>query len=181
MAARLSMTSKVSDSCFLLTVGAQVILRGRILYSWAIDRFLPQNFGLWLLHCCCCCYRYCIDRFLLMFIILIWFKELSLGGMNLTSVPSEVCSSNEITKVDLSRNSIEELPVALSACSSLEVSSIYNLTLCYMLNKGWNNTIQYLYILPLPSVKPLAHFILIALSRRRKCFGGVPNLLFRVN
>ncbi|XP_057528484.1 plant intracellular Ras-group-related LRR protein 6 isoform X1 [Amaranthus tricolor] len=48
-------------------------------------------------------------------------KELSLGGMNLTSVPSEVCSSNEITKVDLSRNSIEELPVALSACSSLEV------------------------------------------------------------
>ncbi|KNA12945.1 hypothetical protein SOVF_121660 [Spinacia oleracea] len=48
-------------------------------------------------------------------------KELSLGGMNLTTVPSEVCSSNEVTKVDLSRNSIEELPVALSGCSSLEV------------------------------------------------------------
>ncbi|XP_021754857.1 plant intracellular Ras-group-related LRR protein 6-like isoform X2 [Chenopodium quinoa] len=48
-------------------------------------------------------------------------KEISLGGMDLTSVPLEVCSSNEITKVDLSRNSIEELPVALSACSSLEV------------------------------------------------------------
>lgn len=56
--------------------------------------------------------------------------------MNLTSVPSEVCSSNEITKVDLSRNSIEELPVALSGCSSLEVSSIYNFTFCYMLNEG---------------------------------------------
>lgn len=48
-------------------------------------------------------------------------KELSLGGMDLTSVPSEVCSSTQTTKVDLSRNSIEELPVALSACSSLEV------------------------------------------------------------
>ncbi|XP_074264085.1 plant intracellular Ras-group-related LRR protein 6 isoform X1 [Silene latifolia] len=48
-------------------------------------------------------------------------KELSLAGMGLIAVPPEVCESNEITKVDLSKNSIEELPVTLSACSSLEV------------------------------------------------------------
>lgn len=48
-------------------------------------------------------------------------KELSLGGMGLAAVPSEVCASDEIKKVDLSRNSIEELPIALSSCSSLEV------------------------------------------------------------
>ncbi|KAH9623023.1 hypothetical protein KSS87_012914 [Heliosperma pusillum] len=48
-------------------------------------------------------------------------KELSLADMGLIAVPPEVCEPNEITKVDLSRNSIEELPVTLSACSSLEV------------------------------------------------------------
>ncbi|CAL5402983.1 unnamed protein product [Camellia sinensis] len=47
-------------------------------------------------------------------------KELSLGGLGLSAVPSEVCESREVTKVDLSRNSIEELPAELSSCVSLE-------------------------------------------------------------
>lgn len=47
-------------------------------------------------------------------------KELSLGGLGLSAVPSEVWESSEITKVDLSRNSIEVLPDQLSACASLE-------------------------------------------------------------
>ncbi|CAL5405825.1 unnamed protein product [Camellia sinensis] len=47
-------------------------------------------------------------------------KELSLGGLGLSAVPSEVCESREVTKVDLSKNSIEELPAELSSCVSLE-------------------------------------------------------------
>ncbi|KAM7504022.1 hypothetical protein LguiB_002926 [Lonicera macranthoides] len=47
-------------------------------------------------------------------------QELSLGGMSLSAVPSEVWDSSEITKVDLSRNCIEGLPVELSTCVSLE-------------------------------------------------------------
>uniref|UniRef100_A0A164Y2Y0 Disease resistance R13L4/SHOC-2-like LRR domain-containing protein n=1 Tax=Daucus carota subsp. sativus TaxID=79200 RepID=A0A164Y2Y0_DAUCS len=48
-------------------------------------------------------------------------KELSLGGLSLTTVPAKIWESNGITKVDLSRNLIEELPVELSSCVSLEV------------------------------------------------------------
>lgn len=48
-------------------------------------------------------------------------KELSLVGMGLSTVPSEAWASSEITKIDLSKNSIEELPVELSSCISLEV------------------------------------------------------------
>lgn len=40
----------------------------------------------------------------------------------MTAVPAEVWESSEITKVDLSRNSIEVLPDELSSCSSLEVN-----------------------------------------------------------
>ncbi|KAK9269170.1 hypothetical protein L1049_000939 [Liquidambar formosana] len=47
-------------------------------------------------------------------------KELSLEGLGLSAVPSEVWESREIIKVDLSRNSIEELPVELSSCVSLQ-------------------------------------------------------------
>ncbi|CAK7327596.1 unnamed protein product [Dovyalis caffra] len=43
--------------------------------------------------------------------------ELSLQGVGLTAVPSEVWESGEIVKVDLSRNSIQELPFELSSCS----------------------------------------------------------------
>lgn len=47
-------------------------------------------------------------------------KELALGGLGLSVVPSEVWESSEITKLDLSKNSIEELPIELSSCVSLE-------------------------------------------------------------
>lgn len=47
-------------------------------------------------------------------------KELSLQGLGLSAVPSEVWESNEIVKVDLSRNSIQELPLELSLCVSLQ-------------------------------------------------------------
>nr|GMD84083.1 plant intracellular Ras-group-related LRR protein 6 isoform X1 [Ipomoea batatas] len=47
-------------------------------------------------------------------------KEISLGKLGLTAVPSDVWESNDITKVDLSGNSIEELPVELCSCVALE-------------------------------------------------------------
>ncbi|BBH01819.1 Leucine-rich repeat family protein, partial [Prunus dulcis] len=47
-------------------------------------------------------------------------KELSMEGLGLTAVPSEVWESSEVTKVDLSRNSIQELPVELSSCVCLQ-------------------------------------------------------------
>ena len=50
------------------------------------------------------------------------FQELSLEGLSLSAVPSEVWESGEIIKVDLSRNAIQELPVELSSCISLQVN-----------------------------------------------------------
>ncbi|KHG27243.1 Leucine-rich repeat-containing 40 [Gossypium arboreum] len=47
-------------------------------------------------------------------------KELSLEGMGLSVVPSEAWESGEIIKLNLSKNSIQELPVELSSCSSLQ-------------------------------------------------------------
>ncbi|OMO80314.1 hypothetical protein CCACVL1_13033 [Corchorus capsularis] len=47
-------------------------------------------------------------------------KELSLEGMGLSVVPPEVWESGEIIKVNLSRNSIQELPDELSSCLSLQ-------------------------------------------------------------
>ncbi|XP_024960075.1 plant intracellular Ras-group-related LRR protein 6 isoform X2 [Cynara cardunculus var. scolymus] len=47
-------------------------------------------------------------------------KELSLGGHGLNVVPPQVWETSGITKVDLSKNSIEVLPVELSSCASLE-------------------------------------------------------------
>lgn len=47
-------------------------------------------------------------------------KELSLGGHGLSVVPPQVWETSDITKVDLSRNTIEDLPVELSSCASLE-------------------------------------------------------------
>lgn len=43
-------------------------------------------------------------------------------GLGLSSVPSEVWESGEVIKVDLSRNSIQELPVELSSCVHLQVN-----------------------------------------------------------
>ncbi|MQL88629.1 hypothetical protein Taro_021200 [Colocasia esculenta] len=47
-------------------------------------------------------------------------KELSLCGLGLSSVPVSVWEGDDIVKVDLSRNTIEELPSELSSCSSLQ-------------------------------------------------------------
>lgn len=47
-------------------------------------------------------------------------KELSLGGHGLSVVPPQVWETSDITKLDLSRNSIEDLPLQLSSCTSLE-------------------------------------------------------------
>lgn len=41
--------------------------------------------------------------------------------MNLSAIPSEIWEAGEITKLDLSRNSIQELPPELSSCASLQV------------------------------------------------------------
>jgi hypothetical protein len=44
-----------------------------------------------------------------------------MGGLGLSAIPSEVWESEEVIKLDLSRNSIQELPVELSSCVSLQV------------------------------------------------------------
>lgn len=48
-------------------------------------------------------------------------RELSLSGMSFSHVPPEAWKSSEITKLDLSKNVIEELPTELSSCVCLEV------------------------------------------------------------
>ncbi|KAG5141240.1 hypothetical protein JHK84_035008 [Glycine max] len=48
-------------------------------------------------------------------------KELSMEGLGLSAVPSEVWESGEVIKLNLSRNSIQELPVELSSCVSLQI------------------------------------------------------------
>ena len=53
------------------------------------------------------------------------FQELSLAGLDLSAVPSEVWESGEIVKVDLSRNSIQELPSELFSCVSLQVKFLW--------------------------------------------------------
>ncbi|KAL3820954.1 hypothetical protein ACJIZ3_006859 [Penstemon smallii] len=47
-------------------------------------------------------------------------KELSLSGLGLDVVPSDIWKSPDVIKVDLSKNSIKELPCELRSCTSLE-------------------------------------------------------------
>lgn len=47
-------------------------------------------------------------------------KELSMGGLELSAIPSQVWESEEVIRLDLSKNSIQELPVELSSCVSLQ-------------------------------------------------------------
>uniref|UniRef100_A0A2P2K1C7 Plant intracellular Ras-group-related LRR protein 6 n=1 Tax=Rhizophora mucronata TaxID=61149 RepID=A0A2P2K1C7_RHIMU len=47
-------------------------------------------------------------------------KELCLKGLALDALPSKVWESSEIVKLDLSNNSIQDLPVELSSCISLQ-------------------------------------------------------------
>ncbi|KAH7669175.1 Leucine-rich repeat protein [Dioscorea alata] len=51
-------------------------------------------------------------------------KELSLSGLGLTDVPPAVWDTGEVVKVDLSKNSIADLPNEFSQCSSLQVKYI---------------------------------------------------------
>ncbi|GJZ86001.1 MACPF domain-containing protein-like protein [Tanacetum coccineum] len=48
-------------------------------------------------------------------------EELVLVGHGLSVVPPQVWETSDITKVDLSKNSIETLPDELSSCTSLEI------------------------------------------------------------
>lgn len=59
------------------------------------------------------------------------FQELSLEGMGLSAVPAQVWESSEIVKVDLSRNSIQELPPELTSCVCLQVNSYYLLVFVF--------------------------------------------------
>lgn len=56
----------------------------------------------------------------------LYLQELSLGGFGLTAVPSDVWKSRDISKCDLSGNSIEELPLELCSCISLEVHNVFS-------------------------------------------------------
>jgi len=48
-----------------------------------------------------------------------------MGGLGLSAIPSEVWESEEVIKLDLSKNSIQELPVELSSCVSLQVNILF--------------------------------------------------------
>ncbi|CAL9083992.1 unnamed protein product [Musa textilis] len=51
-------------------------------------------------------------------------KELNLTGLGLTTVPPTVWETEDVVRVDLSKNSIEELPNELSTCSSLQTLTL---------------------------------------------------------
>lgn len=60
----------------------------------------------------------------------ITFQELSLAGLSLSAFPSEILKSSDVTKINLTGNSIEELPFELRSCVSIEVNiSLYALIL----------------------------------------------------
>lgn len=61
-------------------------------------------------------------------------------GVGLSAVPSEVWESTELIKVDLSRNSIQELPVELSSCINLQVKYLY--TYCLPACEGMNDEVH---------------------------------------
>lgn len=64
------------------------------------------------------------DRFIFSTIApnLVQYQELDLSGLGVTSVPPAAWETNDVMKLDLSKNSIEDLPNELSLCSSLQVS-----------------------------------------------------------
>uniref|UniRef100_A0ACD5ZB09 Uncharacterized protein n=1 Tax=Avena sativa TaxID=4498 RepID=A0ACD5ZB09_AVESA len=53
-------------------------------------------------------------------------KELNLSGLGATSVPPAAWETSEVLKLDLSKNSIEDLPNELSLCSSLQTLVLSN-------------------------------------------------------
>lgn len=76
-------------------------------------------------------------------VICFCFQELSLVGLGFSAIPPEVWESGEVTKLDLSKNSIEELPVELSSCSSLEV---YHLVFLHKMKTLRKRTEEYLLV-----------------------------------
>ena len=48
-----------------------------------------------------------------------------MSGLGVTSVPPAAWETSDVVKLDLSMNSIEDLPNEMSLCSSLQVSLLY--------------------------------------------------------
>ncbi|KAG2655133.1 hypothetical protein PVAP13_1NG549400 [Panicum virgatum] len=63
-------------------------------------------------------------------------KELDLSGLGVTSVPAVAWETNDVVKLDLSKNSIEDLPNELSICSSLQSLVLSNNKI-----KRWPHTV----------------------------------------
>ncbi len=78
--------------------------------SWSLDLMEPHGIT--------------NDRFIFSTIApnLVQYQELDLSGLGVTSVPPAAWETNDVMKLDLSKNSIEDLPNELSLCSSLQVS-----------------------------------------------------------
>ncbi|KAL5208238.1 hypothetical protein ABZP36_032673 [Zizania latifolia] len=53
-------------------------------------------------------------------------KELDLSGLGVTSVPPAAWETNDVVKLDLSKNSLEALPNELALCSSLQALILSN-------------------------------------------------------
>ncbi|AQK76374.1 Plant intracellular Ras-group-related LRR protein 9 [Zea mays] len=63
-------------------------------------------------------------------------KELDLSGLGVTSVPAAAWETSDVVKLDLSKNSIEDLPNELSLCSSLQSLVLSNNKI-----KRWPHTV----------------------------------------
>lgn len=50
------------------------------------------------------------------------YQELDLSGLGVTSVPAAAWETSDVVKLNLSKNSLEDLPNELSLCSSLQVN-----------------------------------------------------------
>ncbi|KAM0906573.1 hypothetical protein ACQ4PT_016705 [Festuca glaucescens] len=73
-------------------------------------------------------------------------KELNLSGLGATSVPPAAWETSDVLKLDLSKNSIEDLPNELSLCSSLQTLILSNNKI-----KKWPGMV----VLSLPSLSSL--------------------------
>ncbi|KAF8691801.1 hypothetical protein HU200_040203 [Digitaria exilis] len=73
-------------------------------------------------------------------------KELDLSGLGVISVPAAAWETSDVVKLDLSKNSIEDLPNELSLCSSLQ---------CLVLSNNKMKRWPYAVISSLPSLSSL--------------------------
>ncbi|KAB5534659.1 hypothetical protein DKX38_017745 [Salix brachista] len=102
--------------------------------------------------------------------------EISLQGLGLSSVPSEVWESNEIVKADLSRNSIQELPVELSFCVSLQATN-------FCIKVGLLSSLNLKFVFSLWNILQKLFYECLILSRNKisdwpfAVLKSLPNLL----